>query len=123
MSSIEMNIATQVGDVSRPQQQHRDLISQQQTARVSEENDADKLAEQAVGAEELRAAAAEVQQVVEVASGRDLAFEIFEDTSSLFVKISDRGTGEMIKQIPSEDVLRMQARIQELVGMLVDEQA
>ncbi|MFW5829924.1 MAG: flagellar protein FlaG [Planctomycetota bacterium] len=123
MSSIEMNVATQVGDVNRPQQHQRDRQEQQAAAQASDTGDESKIAVQSITADEVRSAAAELQQVIEVASGRELAFDIFEDTASLFVEISDRSSGEVIKQIPSEEVLQLRTRIQELVGVLVNEQA
>jgi len=122
MNRIEANVATQLGDLSRPRQSHQDLRNQVEAdqERSSEEG---RLAGQPVSAEDLRSSVAQLQQVVEAASGRELNFGVHESTEDLFVEVRDRQTDEVIKQIPAEGVLELRARIDELVGMLFDDQA
>lgn len=48
-------------------------------------------------------------------------FKIHEATQRIMVQIIDRETGEVINEIPPEKILDLVARIQELVGILVDE--
>lgn len=45
---------------------------------------------------------------------RDLAFSIDEDTARSVVTVIDGQSGDVIRQIPSEEVLALAARIQEL---------
>ena len=75
------------------------------------------------GAEDLQAAADRLKRVVEAASGRSLAFDIHDDTESLYVEVRDLESDEIIKQIPSEEVLAMQYRIEAAIGMLFDQEA
>lgn len=48
-------------------------------------------------------------------------FEVHEETGRTVVKVVDRSTGELIRQIPPEQILKISAEIQKLVGLLVDE--
>jgi flagellar protein FlaG len=50
-----------------------------------------------------------------------LNFEVYEDTNRMYVQIVDKNTHEVIKQIPSEEMLELSAKIQEMVGIMLDE--
>lgn len=121
MSRIDAIVGSQVGDIVRPVQTQREGAAQVQAAQVA--------SGQRVGsgsppkADDLRAIAAQLKQVVEAGSGRRLAFTIDDSTESLVATVSDSNSGEVIKQIPSESILRMQERLSALIGSLVDEQA
>jgi len=52
-----------------------------------------------------------------------ISFAIDKDTDELVIKVVDRQTGELIKQIPSEDVLRLSKTFDELAGILVNHKA
>ena len=42
------------------------------------------------------------------------------ETGSMVVTITDTGSGEVVKQIPSEEALRLMRNIESLTGILVD---
>ncbi len=48
-------------------------------------------------------------------------FLIHEETKRIMVQIIDQETGKILNEIPPEKILDLVARIQELVGLLVDE--
>lgn len=48
-------------------------------------------------------------------------FSIHEKTKEIMVKIIDRDSGEVIREIPPEQILDMVAKMWELAGILVDE--
>lgn len=48
-------------------------------------------------------------------------FSIHEGTREIMVKIVDRDSGEVIREIPPEHILDMVAKMWELAGILVDE--
>ncbi|MBO8129203.1 MAG: flagellar protein FlaG [Peptococcaceae bacterium] len=48
-------------------------------------------------------------------------FLIHKESERVMVQIIDRETEEVIKEIPPEKILDIVARIQELVGLLIDE--
>lgn len=51
----------------------------------------------------------------------DLQFKIHEGTERLMVLVIDVNTREVIKELPPEEMLDLSARIQEMVGILIDE--
>jgi flagellar protein FlaG len=48
-------------------------------------------------------------------------FSIHEGTKEIMVKVLDKDTGELVREIPSEKILDMVANLQELSGSFVDE--
>lgn len=120
MQRIEGNIAASLGDVSRPLQTHADRRLQKEAI------DAQELKEEPgkeLDGDGLRAAAAELKQVIEVSSGRQLDFGVEEEGESLFVVIKESGSGQVIKQIPSEEMLELLGRIEKIIGVILDEEA
>jgi flagellar protein FlaG len=51
-------------------------------------------------------------------TGRGLGFSFDESKASAVIKVSNINTGEVIRQIPTEDVLRMAHKMDELKGIL-----
>ena len=51
-------------------------------------------------------------------TGRGLGFSYDESKASAVIKVSNINTGEVVRQIPSEDVLRIAHKIDELKGIL-----
>jgi flagellar protein FlaG len=53
-----------------------------------------------------------------------LRFEVHDETERIMVKILEKrvdNTDEVIREIPPERVLDMLARIEEMIGLLIDE--
>ncbi len=50
-----------------------------------------------------------------------LRFDIHRDTEQIYTQVIDAETEEILREIPPEEVLNMVARIDELVGLIVDE--
>lgn len=61
-----------------------------------------------------------LNQVLKAADKR-LQFLVHDTTGRIYVKVIDKQTDEVIKEIPPEKILDLVGRIQELVGLLVDE--
>lgn len=53
---------------------------------------------------------------------RRLDFKIDEETNRIMVKVIDTETNKVIKEIPPEQLIRLAAKIQEMIGLLVDEE-
>ncbi len=49
-----------------------------------------------------------------------LNFSVQEETNNIVVRVIDRETDEIIRQIPAEEIMKVQARMQELSGILFD---
>ncbi|WP_108446312.1 flagellar protein FlaG [Halomonas denitrificans] len=62
---------------------------------------------------------APIQRINEVMRPYGVEFELSEATSRLVTRIVDRESGELIRQIPSEEVLRIAERLDELQGRLI----
>ncbi len=50
-----------------------------------------------------------------------LSFKMHDKTDTLMVQVVDIKTREVIKELPPEEILDLSARIQEMVGILIDE--
>lgn len=90
-------------------------------------DNADKNAEERKGIA-LDDAVAKVDSFLK-AQNRDLAFTIDENTNRSVVTVKDATSGDVIRQIPSEEVLKLAERIQELqqdvgdsVGVFINNQ-
>ncbi|AIN94704.1 flagellar protein FlaG [Treponema putidum] len=69
---------------------------------------------------EISKAAAQIQKLCDMC-GRKLQFKVNKDTNRIVVKVIDTNTDKVIREIPSEEIQRLQARIRETVGLLFDE--
>jgi flagellar protein FlaG len=123
MSRIDASVATQIADANRPQQAQREQADQAQEARRLETQAQDPKALQGARPEEVRAAAERMQRVIESATGRQLDFALNDRFKELVVRISDRKSGEVIKEFPSKEFMKLRERLNDLVGMFIDENA
>ncbi|MBN2325404.1 MAG: flagellar protein FlaG [Spirochaetes bacterium] len=53
---------------------------------------------------------------------RRLDFKIDDETNRVVVKVIDTETNKVVKEIPPEQLVRLAAKIQEMIGLLVDEE-
>lgn len=70
--------------------------------------------------EEVKDSVKDVNEIVKKVK-EGLSFQIHEDTEELMVQVVDKNTDEVIKELPPEEMLDLKARIQEMVGILIDE--
>jgi len=54
------------------------------------------------------------------ATGRGLGFSYDDSVNSPVIKVNNTKTGELVRQIPSEDVLRIAHKLDQLKGVLFD---
>lgn len=90
--------------------------SVQSNARTEQSKDAQ------VRPEELKSAVEKVQAFVS-ATTSDVNFSIDKESGSTVVKVIDRSTKEVIRQIPSKEMLEMAQALDRLQGLLVKNQA
>jgi len=122
MSRIDAKIAIPVADTVRPQAHAEDQQAQPQAALAREAVSPTAPPADPPKADDLRAAAEQVRQVIEAASGRQLSFDVDDSGETLLFKITG-SQGETIRQIPSQEVLDLRQRINALVGTLIDQKA
>lgn len=72
--------------------------------------------------EQLKAAVDQANDFIKPFNG-SLQFQIDKDTGITVVKVLDVDTKEVIKQIPSEDMLNLAKALNQLKGLLVKQQA
>lgn len=64
-----------------------------------------------------------VQQINEVMNNYGIHFEMNDDADRVVIKVISRDSGEVIRQIPTEEVLRISQHLSEMSGLLVREKA
>lgn len=133
-SQVGQNVALQSGvaaPVSRPS-----TPQEQETAAANQTPETGKVVEQAADKKEglngdaaqIESAVAEISEFLQ-AQNRQLAFSVDEGSQRSVVKVTDSASGEVIRQIPSEEVLELSKRIRDLqsdvgaaVGVLFNKQ-
>lgn len=100
-------------------------------ARAAKPVEADAKRADAAGAEapsgSLDAASKVFKEYLELAQS-DLMFQVDQDSGRIYFKILDAATKEVIRQVPSEEILAMARKLRELAdpkgakGVLVDEE-
>ncbi len=63
-----------------------------------------------------------VQRINEALRPYSLQFDLNNDHERMITRIVDLETGEMIRQIPSEEVLKVAERLDEIQGLLIQQE-
>lgn len=82
-----------------------------------------KPAQAARGNEQVKQVMEEVKQAVEARAPNSLDFSIDDSSGKVIVKVTDAATGEMVRQIPSEEMLDIARSIDKMQGLLLKEKA
>lgn len=61
-------------------------------------------------------------QLVTEAFNRRLKFSINRELDQVVVKVIDKETDKVIKELPPEEIQRLHVRIREAIGLLIDEE-
>jgi len=54
---------------------------------------------------------------------RELQFSVDEDSGSTIIKVVDRETDEVVRQIPSEELMNLRKRLEEVAGVFFEDSA
>jgi flagellar protein FlaG len=54
---------------------------------------------------------------------RELRFSVDQDSGDMVVKVIDKDTHEVVRQIPSEELVRLHKRLKEVSGMIFQDSA
>jgi flagellar protein FlaG len=90
--------------------------------RVVKEHVADQQEQRQLTREEIQRYTSELQQVSQAMNKR-LSFSYNEDLQLMVVKVIDRNTDKVIKELPPTELQRVHMRIREAIGLLLDESA
>jgi len=83
---------------------------------------AKRSAPSSAGAPRLEAIARQLQEFLQN-SQRDIQFSVDADTKTRIITVRDSNTGDIIRQIPTEEALRIMKNLDATLGSLVDQQA
>ena len=72
--------------------------------------------------EELRQSVADANHRLEL-SNQQIKLSVDQDTGAIVVMVTDRRTGETVRQIPSDEALKLRRNIDSLTGILVDKKS
>ena len=70
---------------------------------------------------EVKADTQELQKMSELVSGNKLQFNVNKDLNTVVVSVIDASTNQVIKQIPSEDMIKLKLRIRNAIGSVFNE--
>jgi len=89
---------------------------------VQQTGNAQEQAQRVPSAGELQKALEEVEKAV-APMAQSLQFSLDKDSGKTVVKVMDTDTNEVIRQIPSEEVLAISKAVDKLKGLLIKQQA
>ncbi|SDW83757.1 flagellar protein FlaG [Paenibacillus sp. PDC88] len=87
-------------------------------------NDNEQLTIAALSREE-EIAVQELEKSIRAIQGTEktIQFSIHEQTNAIMIKVVDKTTGEVIREIPREKLLDVTARMMEINGLIIDKRA
>lgn len=103
---------SEAASAERVERDNKPSTVQQAQAQESIEHDKDTLEEAVAGMQEATQA-----------MRRDLNFSIDDSTGRMVVKVTDSSSGEVIRQMPSEEALRLAESLDEMRSLLFEAQA
>ena len=77
----------------------------------------------ATGSDEVRKAAQQVNAALKATASSDLQFSVEGDNKDVVVRVVDSQTKELIRQIPSEEMVAISKAMDNLSGLLVQQKA
>lgn len=96
-----------------------DALGHQKVTGPSKENAPAEEPVQAVTRERVSAVVEQIDTYLKD-SRRELQFQVDEESGQVVVRVRDAATGDVIRQIPGEDALRMARALQEKTPVLLD---
>lgn len=109
LQTVHSQASARLNDVAKPQQQAELAASESSRAKSG-------------GLEELKTAVEKIQEFVS-STASDIKFSIDEDSGETVVKVVDRETQEVIRQIPSQEMLDLAQALDKLQGLLIKQKA
>lgn len=81
--------------------------------------DEEKSGTEVLSPEKMMEVAGELQSRLE-SLGNQLGFTLIKESNDWVIEVTDRQTGKIIRQVPPDDLLRLKANIDEVIGILFD---
>ena len=127
MNTYGINVANSAMDGRQFQYTSTSIESkgkaQQQKANQTIANEAAAEVTQTIEKSEadLEADVKELQRLSDLVTGHKLQFNVNKELNKVIVKVVNSSTDEVIREIPSEDLQRIQIRMKQAIGVLFDE--
>ena len=64
---------------------------------------------------------ADVQENLNMVNDVDLQFSIHEASGEIMVTVIDASTGEVIREVPPSEMLNLAAKLDEMIGLIIDQ--
>jgi len=119
---MEMHITSVVADLLQTQTQTAAPVPPMDRSIREEPPVAEKIEHDVIQPEQVEAAVNQIQQFTQTLT-QNLKFSIDEDTGKTVVRIVDIQTQEVIRQIPSEEAIRIAGALGKIQGVLFNGQA
>lgn len=119
---INGNIAASASSASTVQARQPSPVAQPVEQVMAQTEAAVPQAGKVVSAEQLKQAVQEINSKMESLS-RGLQFSVDEGSEQPIVKVIDRQTEEVIRQIPTEEALAIAESLDRMLGQLIEEKA
>ena len=119
--AISTRLPTQTAQAQGQQEAPRGVTGRQSDSAVAG-NAASAEQQQAVSVESLGEAVASIKDFVQTIR-RDLNFDLDDSSGKMVVKVTYRSTGEVVRQIPTEEALRLAENLEEARSLLFKAQA
>lgn len=118
VTAASLKDTTQNGNRIQPQKERISVAAQEA---VSTQN---RLATSEVNAspERIKEATNQIKHYIQLFTS-ELDFSVDEETERLVVKLLDKSTGEILRQIPPEEILHIAKMLDKLQGLLYDDRA
>ena len=118
---LPINTASPAVQKAANADRQRDALASVRTDAQTQQVDATGTAKEP-GQDELAKAVDKIQKFVSAAAS-DIQFSLDDESGVTVVKVVDRGTKEVIRQIPSKEMLELAQALERLQGLLIRQQA
>jgi len=71
----------------------------------------------------IQSKAADIQRISQTLSNKKLQFVVDQSSNQVIVKVIDKDTDKVIKELPPEELQRLHSNLQEAIGLLLNEMA
>ena len=125
MSIINSTVpsTTTSGTAGSVQVQARPMVAQPPVTRASGVALAAQPQQAEVSKEEVKQIVKEANMKLASVGGEHVSFGYEERLNLLYVQIKDNATGEVVREIPSRDVIEQKAAMSEMIGIILDRNA
>ena len=123
MGSLKPAASTSVQEGAKASPRPRQGVGQPEVAAPRGEAASNVVTEPAqLDVEQVAELAAELNKALETVNG-DFSVSVDDDTGMVVVRIKDSDTGDIMKQIPPQQLLDANANMDKIIGLLVDDLA